>query len=56
VFAVTAVWMLMAMLVAVRQALDYTSTFRAFAVCLIGWLLAVGIAIVISLAVSPTVQ
>ena len=56
VFAVTAVWMLMAMLVAVRQALDYTSTFRAFAVCLIGWLLAVGIAIIISLALSPTVQ
>ena len=32
------VWMLMAMVVAVRQALDYTSTWRAVAVCLTGWL------------------
>ncbi|MEA1996546.1 MAG: YIP1 family protein [Gemmatimonadota bacterium] len=32
------VWMLCAMVVAVRQALDYTSTGRAIAVCLIGWL------------------
>ena len=31
VFAVTAIWMLMAMIVAIRQALDYTSTARAFA-------------------------
>ena len=33
------VWMLLAMIVAVRQALDYTSTWRAIAVCLVGWLL-----------------
>ena len=26
------------MVIAVRQALDYTSTWRAVAVCLIGWL------------------
>jgi hypothetical protein len=32
------VWMLMAFVVAVRQALDYSSTGRAVAVCLIGWL------------------
>ncbi len=32
------VWMLAAMVVAVRQALDYTSTARAVGVCLIGWL------------------
>ena len=35
-FAIAAVWMLAAMIVAVRQALDYTSTRRAIAVCLIG--------------------
>jgi hypothetical protein len=29
--------MLAAMIVAVRQALDYTSTWRAVAVCAIGW-------------------
>lgn len=31
-------WMLAAFVVAVRQALDYTSTLRALAVCVIGWL------------------
>jgi hypothetical protein len=31
------IWMLIAMVVAVRQALDYKSTGRAVAVCLIGW-------------------
>lgn len=45
VFAVTAIWMLMAMIVAVRQALDYTSTARAFAVCALGWVLAIGMAL-----------
>ena len=37
VFAVTLVWMLAAMVVAVRQALDYASTARALAVCAIGF-------------------
>src|SRR6185503_7596848 len=32
-FALTAVWMLAAMVVAVRQALDYRTTRRAIAVC-----------------------
>jgi hypothetical protein len=32
-------WMLVAMIVAVRQALDYTSTWRAVAVCALAWLL-----------------
>ena len=31
------IWMLIAMVVAVRQALDYESTGRAIGVCLIGW-------------------
>ena len=35
--ALTGVWMLMAMIVAVRQALDYSGTIRAVIVCLIGW-------------------
>jgi hypothetical protein len=37
VFTVVAVWMLIAMVIAVRQALDYTSTWRAVGVCVIGW-------------------
>lgn len=39
VFLVTSVWMLVAMVIAVRQALDYTSTLRAVGVCLIGWII-----------------
>lgn len=35
---VISVWMLVAMVVAVRQALDYTSTGRAVLVCVIGWI------------------
>ncbi len=34
---VASVWMLVAMIIAVRQALDYNSTLRAVGVCLIGW-------------------
>ena len=36
IFAVS-IWMLIAMIIAVRQALDYQSTGRAVGVCLIGW-------------------
>ena len=38
IFAVASIWMLVAMVVAVRQALDYTSTLRAIAVVLIGFI------------------
>lgn len=38
VFFVTAFWMLATMVVGVRQALDYKSTWRALGVCLLGWL------------------
>ncbi len=37
VFTVAGVWMLVAMVIAVRQALDYNSTLRAIGVCVIGW-------------------
>ena len=56
VFAVTAVWMLAAMVVAVRQALDYESTARAVAVCVIGWALAIVIAIVLGLTFGPSLS
>ena len=56
VFAATSVWMLVAMVVAVRQALDYTSTARAIAVCVLGWALAIAISIVIGLVFGPTVS
>jgi hypothetical protein len=38
VFFAASVWMLVAMVIAVRQALDYTSTWRAVGVCVVGWL------------------
>ena len=41
VFLVSGVWMLTAMIIAVRQALDYQSTFRAVGVCTIGWIVQV---------------
>jgi len=41
VFFVASVWMLVAMVVAVRQALDYSGTLRAVGVCVIGWVIQV---------------
>jgi len=55
-FAITAVWMLAAMIVAVRQALDYKSTVRAVAVCGLGWVLAIAIAVGLGLVFGPTVS
>ncbi len=39
VFTVASIWMLVAMVIAVRQALDYKSTLRAVGVCMIGWVI-----------------
>ncbi len=41
VFLVSGIWMLIAMIIAVRQALDYRSTFRAVGGCVIGWIVQV---------------
>ncbi len=41
------VWMLVAMVIAVRQALDYHSTYRAIGVCLIGWIVQIVIGVLI---------
>ena len=38
VYSAAAIWMLVAMVIAVRQALDYNSTLRAVGVCVIGWI------------------
>jgi len=37
VFFVSNIWMIASMIVAVRQALDYKSTWRAAGVCVLGW-------------------
>lgn len=39
IFVGATVWMLFTFVVAIRQALDYTSTGRALAVCTLGWLI-----------------
>ncbi len=41
IYVVAAVWMLVAMVIAVRQALDFESTWRAVGVCFIGWVVQV---------------
>ena len=49
VFLVAGIWMLVAMVIAVRQALDYTSTWRAVGVCVIGWVVQ---ALILTVALS----
>jgi len=39
IFFAVSIWMLVAMVIAVRQALDYTSTLRAVGVCIVGWII-----------------
>jgi len=39
VFLAASIWMMVAMVIAVRQALDYKSIGRAIGVCAIGWLI-----------------
>lgn len=44
---VATIWMIAAMVIAVRQALDYTSTYRAIGVCVIGWVIQIIVIMVI---------
>ena len=55
IYAIASVWMLLAMIVAVRQALDYRSTGRAVVVCVVGWALSLALAAVIGNIFAPTV-
>jgi hypothetical protein len=55
-FATVPIWMLATMVMAVRQALDYTSTLRAVAVCAFGWLLSAAGVMVIGLVMGTTVR
>ena len=56
VLLISRAWMLLAMVVAVRQALDYTSTWRAVAVCVVGWLLTSAIILAMALLGGTTVS
>ncbi|MFA5088311.1 MAG: YIP1 family protein [Candidatus Omnitrophota bacterium] len=54
IFPVAGIWMLVAMVIAVRQALDYKSTGRAVGVCLIGWIIqAVIYALLVAVFIGP---
>src|SRR5436309_10260540 len=55
-FVITTIWMLLSMVVAVRQALDYRSTARAVAVCRLGSALAIPIAVTLGFFVGPAVS
>ena len=46
IFVMVSVWMLAAMIVAVRQALDYDNTAHAVAVCIFGWGLALSLVVI----------
>jgi hypothetical protein len=56
IFVAVPLWMLAAMVMAVRQALDYTSTVRAVAVCVFGWVLAVMLVLGVGLLAAPPVH
>ena len=49
------IWMLVTTVIAVRQALDYTSTARAVGVCVIGWALSFVLAAIIATVMAPSV-
>ena len=54
-YVIASAWMLLAMIVAVRQALDYRSTGRAVVVCVVGWALSLVVAGVLANVFAPTV-
>jgi hypothetical protein len=56
IYAIASVWMLVAMVVAVRQALDFESTGRAVAVCVVGWALSLAIAAILGNLFAPVVS
>jgi len=45
--SVASIWMLVAMVIAVRQALDYSGTLRAVGVCAIGWIIQVVLMVIV---------
>ena len=47
VFLISSLWMLVAMVIAVRQALDYNSTLRAVGVCVIGYVIQIVVFMII---------
>lgn len=53
IFVVTGIWMLVATIIAVRQALDYQSLPRAVGVCFVGWVAQVAVFYLLTRTVRP---
>ncbi len=53
IMLIIGIWMLAAMIIAVRQALDYTSTWRAIGVSVIGWIVYMAIIAVLGFSFRP---
>ena len=47
IYLISSLWMLVAMIIAVRQALDYNSTLRAVGVCVIGYVIQIFVLVLI---------
>jgi hypothetical protein len=56
ILTVVSIWMFVAMVIAVRQALDYTSTWRAVGVCFVGWMIMMIPTLVILTLMQPAAQ
>jgi len=54
VYLIASIWMLVAMIIAVRQALDYQSTLRAVGVCAIGWIVQTIILVLLFSILGPS--
>lgn len=55
-FVIAWVWMLVAMVIAVKHALDYRSTTRAISVCLLAAGLSLAVAIGVGVVIGPTLS
>lgn len=56
VFALVSAWMIATTVLAVRQALDFRSTGRAVAVCVVAWLMSVGLTASVGLLFTRSVS
>lgn len=55
-YVLTSLWMLAATVLAVRQALDYTTTARAIGVCGVAWALSLAVVAIIGWLFAPAVS
>ncbi|MEZ5293323.1 MAG: hypothetical protein R2745_19730 [Vicinamibacterales bacterium] len=56
VLPATSLWMVAAMVVAIRQSLDYSSTTRAVQLAVLGWLVSFGVALVVGFLLARPVS